>query len=154
MHASALTSHDWIQLVQSAGDYVLAGLFPANKRMGEAILALVSVCNSILTTSSDCTSNNRDKIDQLKVQVIEALVLCESVLPRTELPVMMHILLHVPDCMYRWNAVRNYWSFFGERAMGWLVRHIHNRDLSLLPPAARAGLSARSHRTNSEEAHQ
>jgi hypothetical protein len=116
--------------VQSAGDYVLAGLFPANKRMGEAILALVSVCNSILTTSSDCTSNNRDQIDQLKVKVIEALVLCESVLPRTELPVMMHILLHVPDCMYRWNAVRNYWPFFGERAMGWLVRHIHNRDLA------------------------
>lgn len=129
-HASALTSHDWIQLVQSAGDYVLAGLFPDNPRKGTAILALVSACNAILNTSSDYQSDNRDEIDRLKLQVTEALVMCESVLPRTELPVMMHILLHVPDCMYRWNAVRNYWSFFGERAMGWLIRHIHNRDLA------------------------
>ncbi len=68
--------------------YILAGLFPANIRKGDAILALVGVCNSILTTSSDYTSNNRDKIDQLKVKVTEALVLCENVLPRSELPVM------------------------------------------------------------------
>jgi hypothetical protein len=57
-------------------------------------------------------------------------VQCECVLPATELPVMFHILLHVPDCIYRWNSVRNYWSFFGERMMGYIIRFIHNRDLA------------------------
>lgn len=43
---------------------------------------------------------------------------------------MFHVLLHVPDAMFRWNAVRNFWGFFGERTMGYLIRHIHNRDLA------------------------
>jgi hypothetical protein len=38
-----------------------------------------------------------------------------QVLPKTEMAVMFHVLLHVPDAMYRWNAVRNFWGFFGER---------------------------------------
>ena len=66
----------------------------------------------------------------MQVKVVEAIVLCESVLPKTELPVMLHVLLHVPDCMYRWNSVRNFWSFFGERCMGYIIRFIHNRDLA------------------------
>ena len=38
-----------------------------------------------------------------------------QVLPKTELAVMFHILLHLPDSMFRWNAVRNFWGFFCER---------------------------------------
>ena len=125
-----MNSHDWIQLVQTAGDYVLGGLFSHDPRKEEALHSLVAVCNSILQTSSDYKSDNRDQIDELKVKVVEAIVLCEIVLPKTELPVMLHVLLHVPDCMYRWNSVRNFWSFFGERCMGYIIRFIHNRDLA------------------------
>ena len=129
-HAGALNCHDWIQLVQTAGDYVLGGLFANAPRKEEALHGLLAVCNSILQTSSDFQSDNRDLIDDLKVKVVEALVKCESILPATEMPVMLHILLHVPDCIYRWNSVRNYWSFFGERMMGYIIRFIHNRDLA------------------------
>ena len=131
-HASTLTSHDWIQLVQSAGHYILAGIFPdrAQQRKEKALQALVAACNAVLTMTSDRDSDSRDQVDRVKVQVVEALCLCESVLPVTELPVMLHILLHVPDCVYRWNAVRNFWSFFGERAMGYIIRFIKNRDLA------------------------
>ncbi len=125
-----MNSHDWIQLVQTAGDYVLGGLFSHDPRKEKALHSLVAVCNSILQTSSDYKSDNRDQIDKLKVMVVEAIVLCEMVLPKTELPVMLHVLLHVPDCMYRWNSVRNFWSFFGERCMGYIIRFIHNRDLA------------------------
>ena len=125
-----MNCHDWIQLVQTAGDYVLGGLFAHAPRKEAALHGLLAVCNKLLQTSSDFQSDNRDRIDALKVQVVEALVQCESVLPVTELPVMFHILLHVPDCIYRWNSVRNYWSFFGERMMGYIIRFIHNRDLA------------------------
>ena len=36
-------------------------------------------------------------------------------LPKTELAVMFHILVHVPDMMYRWNRSANFWCFWGER---------------------------------------
>ena len=129
-HAGALNCHDWIQLVQTAGEYVLGGLFAHAPRKEEALHGLLAVCNYILHTSFDFQSDNRDRIDDLKVKVVEALVKCESILPATEMPVMLHILLHVPDCIYRWNSVRNYWSFFGERMMGYIIRFIHNRDLA------------------------
>ena len=43
---------------------------------------------------------------------------------------MFHVFMHVPEAMWRWNAIRNFWGFFGERCMGYLIRHIHNRDLA------------------------
>ena len=110
-----LNSHDWIHLVQSAGDYLLAGLFEAHPLKQRTLFALLKVCNSLLQTSSPYTSENRETIDQLKVEVVEALCLVEIAFPSTELCVMLHLLLHVPDSIYRWNAVRNFWCFFGER---------------------------------------
>lgn len=114
-HGSTMTSHDWIQLVQSAGDYMLADLFPDKPRRAEALYALLAACNAVLNITSAFDSENRDAINALKLQCVEALVLCESVLPRSELAVVFHVLLHVPDACYRWNAVRNFWSFFAER---------------------------------------
>ena len=81
-----MNCHDWIQLVQTAGDYVLGGLFAHAPRKENALHDLLAVCNKLLQTSSDFQSDNRDRIDALKVQVVEALVQCESVLPATELP--------------------------------------------------------------------
>lgn len=114
-HGSTLTSHDWIQLVQSAGDYVLAGLFPENDRKSSALHALLAVCNAVIRMTSTYGQEDRGEINKLKLEVTEALCHIESVVPRTELAVMFHILLHVPDCIYRWNSVRNFWSFFTER---------------------------------------
>ena len=62
--------------------------------------------------------------------VMESLCKFENVIPPTELCVMLHVLLHVPDMVYKWNSMRNYWSFFGERTMGYFIRFIHNRDLA------------------------
>jgi hypothetical protein len=40
---------------------------------------------------------------------------CVQVLPKTEMSVMFHVLMHVPDAIWRWNSARNFWGFFGER---------------------------------------
>ncbi len=109
-----LNAHDWMLLSQ-CGEYVFADLFPDQPWQMEALLSLCVACTKILTMTSAHDSENREDIDKLKLLVIEALCRIESVIPKTELAVMFHILLHVPDCMYKWNGVRNYWSFFGER---------------------------------------
>jgi hypothetical protein len=126
---AALNSHDWVNMMQSAGDFILADLFPDQAKM-RALLALHRVCNELVKVSSVYNADNRDDLDRLKLRTIEALCLIESVIPATELAVMFHIIIHVPDCVYRWNNVRNYWSFFGERIMGYRIRFIHNRDLA------------------------
>ena len=112
---SLLKAHDWMLLIQQGGDYILADLYPDDPHKMESLYALIAVCNRILTEISPLDSENREEMDQIKLQTIEALSLCEASFPKTELCIMMHILMHVPDCIYRWNSVRNFWCFFGER---------------------------------------
>lgn len=115
-HAANLTSHDWIQLVQSAGDYLFANIMQPKQE--KALFALLDACNDCLRMSSPCDMGPEDGGEQtraLKLKVTRALCLCEAILPKTEMAVMFHVLLHVPDAMYRWNGVRNFWAFFGER---------------------------------------
>jgi hypothetical protein len=96
-----------------------------------ALYRLLKLCNTILVVTSAKSSENRDELDKMKLETVETLSELEAVLPKTELPVMLHIMLHLPDAIHRWNHVRNYWSFFGERCMGWLIRFVHNRDLAV-----------------------
>jgi hypothetical protein len=127
-HGSKMNSHDWIQTMQCAGEYILAGLFDGRKM--DAVSALLKACNGLLTMTSAKDTDNRDQLDRLKLRTVEALVKCESVLPCTELCIVFHALIHVPDAMHRWNSCRNFWSFFGERMMGYFIRFVHNRDLA------------------------
>lgn len=132
-HKAVLSSHDWFLLVQSAGDYLLHDVFPGDtdKRKEACLLGIKDACSLCISTTSAFDSENRQVIDKVKQTVIEALCVAESLFPKTEMAVMFHVLLHIPDGIYRWNNVRNFWSFFGERCMGWLIRFIHNRDLAV-----------------------
>lgn len=119
-------AHDWLRIIQDAGDYILHDLFPDNPQRMEALYSLVAVCNACITMTSAYNSDNREQIDRLKLRVIEALCKCEFEYPSTERSIMFHILMHVPDIMYRWNGVRNFWNFFGERCCyTCLIVYIH-----------------------------
>jgi len=90
----------------------------------EAISSLLEVCSKCLILNSAADSDNRDEMDKLKLEVTEALCRCEAQMPKTEMAVMFHVLLHVPDSIYKWNNVRNFWSFFGERSTHFVIcRH-------------------------------
>lgn len=110
-----LTAHDWIVLVQTAGDYIFANLYPDRPERVASILALKDTINDLLRMECPWDDDDRADANSLKLRLVEALCDCESVLPVSELPVLMHTLVHVPDCVYRWGKVRNFWSFFGER---------------------------------------
>jgi hypothetical protein len=133
MHSkgSNLTAHDWMRIIQDAGDYVFHGMFPDQPERLSAIYGLVDATNLCLETTSAYDSENRDALGDVRLRVIEALSAFEAHLPVTERAVMFHIMVHVPDAIYRWNSTRNFWCYFGERMMGHLIRFIHNRDLAV-----------------------
>lgn len=155
-HKSALKSHDWIHLVQAAGPYLLRDLYGGHDQLQpdcqtvdaqqsrrmrlkiqEALLGLVRICNKLLNLTSGSLAGDvddrgdRDMIDLVRVELAESLSLMEAVSPLTDLPVILHILIHTPDTVYRWNGLRNSWSFFAERTVGWVIRHVQNRDLAV-----------------------
>ena len=115
--ASTLKAHDWFLLIQSAGYYLLRDVFPAGSDELSCLFMILEATASCLRATSACDSENREDIDRVKKQVVEGLCALEAFLPRTELAVMNHVLLHVPDAIYRWNCVRNFWCFFGERCI-------------------------------------
>ena len=114
-NASTLKAHDWMLLIQTAGRYILHGLFPEDQGKYKCLLRLLDATNRCLVATSAWDSENREEIDAVKLEVVEALCHAEAYMPRTEMPVMFHILVHIPDSIYRWNSVRNFWGFFGER---------------------------------------
>jgi hypothetical protein len=111
----AMTAHDWLIIICDAGRYVFHDLY-ADPRQNEALAALLDVTTTIAkATSAYADEEERDLMDKLKFQIISAQVLCESVLPHSEMGPLFHMLQHLPDLVYRWNSVRNFWCFFGER---------------------------------------
>ena len=72
-HSGACTSHDWIQLIQSAGDYILADVLDDGPK-SDSLYGLLWICNKLLTTTSPFDTDNREDVDLLKREVV--LVLC------------------------------------------------------------------------------
>ena len=114
---TTLKAHDWLLLMHSAGRYLLRDVFPAGSDRQRCVLGLQEACAQCLTATSPFDTENREHIDSVKTAVVEALSRIEACVPRTELAVMFHVLLHVPDAVYRWNSVRNFWCFFSERCV-------------------------------------
>ena len=115
-HASSFKTHDWMQLVLWCGDYEFHDLFRLHPRRMKALHALTNVLKDLLTITSAYDSENRDEIDALKERLVETMCMCEVELPDTELSVLFHVLIHMPDCIHRWNSARNFWCYFSERS--------------------------------------
>jgi hypothetical protein len=108
-----------MHLSRSAGWlYLLGGLFPKGQQ--EALNALIDVLailhhinSDIITTPS--LQQRIEQMKQLKTKVLLALILFEREFPKTLMVGCLHNLLHMPDAIFRWNNLRNFWAFFMER---------------------------------------
>jgi hypothetical protein len=101
-----------------------------------AYKAMTAALNEILDTTADFDPDDEanealEKTRALHLQVIESLCLLERDFPLSELSIFVHEILHVPEFVYRWNAVRNYWCFTTERFVGWMKGFVKNRSLSV-----------------------
>jgi hypothetical protein len=101
-----------------------------------AFKAMTEALNQILDATADFDPDDEEdealeKTRALHLQVIESLCLVERDFPLSELSIFVHEILHVPEFVYRWNAVRNYWCFTTERFVGWMKGFVKNRSLSV-----------------------
>lgn len=112
---SSLNCHDWMNIMQAGGEYMLHGVFPAGSGQMMALEGMLDACRGILAATSVAADDSRDDLDKLKLLVAESLTKFEVLAPRTELSILHHTLVHCADVVYKWNNVRNFWCFFGER---------------------------------------
>jgi hypothetical protein len=111
---------DWKKLLQYGAEYVFGDSIPA--QMKEAFWALIGVLRDVLDATCDVESGgehdpdaSRDWLRRLKRKAVRALCLMERDVPATEWAIIIHIIMHLPECIYRWNNVRNTWAFPNER---------------------------------------
>jgi hypothetical protein len=83
-----------------------------------------AVDSSGLTVSVD---SRRRAMGARKIFIVERLCDFEAYFPDSELSPVNHDLIHVPNSVYRWNSVRNFWAFFNERYIKWVTDYIHNK---------------------------
>lgn len=98
-------------LLSAPFEYAFHDVFPKRVQIAwDAILSAVRMC-----LIACCDTPSRSFITKFKTFMVHKISAYEHVFPDTEMPRIVHLLLHVPDQVYRWNHVRNYWAFYPER---------------------------------------
>ena len=114
--------------------YSLDNILPVNEY--KAMQAAVEALQMLLAATADVDERVLEQDDHkrlqllmadLKLRVTQRLCLFEAWAPRTEMYVLLHAIVHMPDLVLRWNHVRNFWCFFNERMLGWLKGFVHDR---------------------------
>ena len=102
----------------------MADLLPPDE--ASALRYFCHLCAEIYAATSDASfvggsaqtaSDNarKERTQALTLTAIKTLTLLETVLPLTRFTYLLHVLIHVPEYIHRWNHVRNFWCFFMER---------------------------------------
>jgi hypothetical protein len=135
----SLKAHDWVKIAEGAWQYIFHGLYNESPNQQESLYEFLSALSAILGACSHADNvdvaldihSTRTDMSKLKKKVVNAMALFDREFPMTEKAGVFHIILHVPDFIYRWGSVRNGWCFYGERVIGWLMRFIKNRDMAV-----------------------
>ena len=109
---------DYKNILEHAMEYLFRGLLPP--RLQQIFFDLTAIMKLLLTEVADVADEDNDgaqhtRAQMLKLRVITALCKFEDEFPNSEMSPVFHTLMHVPDSIYKWNSVRNYWAFFNER---------------------------------------
>lgn len=113
---------DYKNILEHAMEYLFKDLLPT--RLQQIWFDLTSILKLLLTEVADVEDEDDDgakeaaqhtRAQMLKLRVTTALCKFEDEFPKSEMSPVFHTLMHVPDSIYKWNSVRNYWAFFNER---------------------------------------
>jgi hypothetical protein len=125
---------DWLMFLRTCIPYAFSGIGPAHPQM--AFKSMIAALQMLLDATADFDPGDAENVSlktcrAAKIKVAQALTLMERDFPHTELSIAIHELIHVPDFIYRWNAVRNYWCFVVERLVGFMKTFVKNRSLAV-----------------------
>lgn len=117
-----LTAVDFVRISKGAMSYVFAGVFdgPEMERQKQAFESFNETLRLLLTTHINAdgiplNTTLKTLASTLTEQVAQTLSLLEMCSPLILFDRLLHIMLHVPMAMARWNSVRNFWAFRSER---------------------------------------
>jgi hypothetical protein len=117
-----LKAVDFVRISKGAMSYVFDTIFdaPALVRHKQAFESFLDTLRLCLTTHFNVdglplTTRLKRRVSALHEQVAQTLSLFEICLPLLFFDRFLHILLHVPLAMARWNSCRNFWCFPSER---------------------------------------
>jgi hypothetical protein len=121
-HMNQLKANYWTKISRHALPYLLHGLYEdeATQQALDKIIEVIQELHTWIANVDDGeTIDAREELERemiaRKTRVAEALVLLENTWPHTEQTISLHQLLHVPEQVYEWNHVRNYWAYWSER---------------------------------------
>jgi hypothetical protein len=115
---------DWMKLLEVAVEYCFAEVIP--EQCSDAFWGLIRVLRKLLHATCDISAGEGE-LDEaamaelqaplriLKRECVLALSRADEDSPLTEAAICIHIIMHVPEAIFRWNSVRNFWAFHGER---------------------------------------
>ena len=113
-----LKAVDFVRISKGAMSYVFAGVFdgPETEGQKQAFESFNETLRLLLTTHFNAdglplTNRLKRLAAALTEQVAQTLSLLEMCSPLILFDRILHILLHVPLAMARWNSVRNFWAF-------------------------------------------
>jgi hypothetical protein len=125
---------DWLAFLRSSVPYVFGNVGPIHPQ--ESYFGMIDLLKTLVDATADFDPDDDpaeadEESRRLHLQAIEALCVLEKDFPLTEMAIFLHEILHVPEFIYRWNGVRNYWCFACERFVGWMKGFVKNRSLSV-----------------------
>jgi hypothetical protein len=125
---------DWLMFLRSAVPYTFYQVGPSRPR--EAFREMIAALQHLLDATADYDPEDDSGAAShtcrtARTMMARALFKLERDLPGTELSIAIHELIHIPDFLWRWNSVRNYWCFVVERLVGFMKTFVKNRSLSV-----------------------
>jgi hypothetical protein len=124
---------DWLTFLRTAVPYTFYEVGPSRPR--ESFKAMIAALQLLLNAVADYDPDDDNAATQTcrtaRTAVARALFKLERDFPGTELSIAIHELIHVPDFLYKWNSVRNYWCFIVERLVGFMKKFVQNRYLAV-----------------------
>ena len=125
---------DWLMFLRTAVPYVFYQVGPMRPR--ESFQEMIKALQHLLDATADydpdaAVDESVHTCRTARAKVAQALFKLERDFPSTELSIAIHELIHVPDFLWRWNSVRNYWCFVVERLVGFMKKFVKNRSLAV-----------------------
>ena len=110
----------FVKISRGPAFFLCKDLFTSNNTLEEGWEKLLKTFHSLLTTHANADGKRlaqaaKDGVVRLAREVAETLATLELSLPAIAFDRMLHIMLHVPRAIQRWNAARNFWAFSMER---------------------------------------
>lgn len=119
----SIQADGWLKVAEGAWEYIFHGIFDEVPEKAVGLSGVMSALHDLIYAYSHADFGNdppdrvtlRSNMIELKNTVVNAMAEFDKSFPQSEKAAMFHIILHVPDFVYRWGSVRNGWCFYGER---------------------------------------